>query len=178
MLILGISGSLRSESTNSHLISAAADCVPPDSQFVIATHLAELLHFNPDLDPEEIVSVRQWVDQVRIVDGIVISTPEYARGYPGTLKNALDWLVQTDAHIDKPFMLLNASTRGVVAQATLTTVLETMSGIHIKGATTTIPLLGKAIGRADILANDEYRRKIRGALMHFVNAVNKPRECA
>ncbi|MCH7743656.1 MAG: hypothetical protein IIB71_13450 [Proteobacteria bacterium] len=75
-------------------------------------------------------------------------------------------------------MLLNASTRGVVAQATLTTALETMSGIHIKGATTTIPLPGKAVGRADILANDEYRRKIRDALMHFVNAVKKPRECA
>ena len=178
MLILGISGSLRSESTNSHLISAAADCVPPDSQFVIATHLAELLHFNPDLDPEEIVSVRQWVDQVRIAAGIVISTPEYARGYPGALKNALDWLVQTDAHIDKPFMLLNASSRGVIAQATLTTVLETMSGIHIKAATITIPLLGKAISRSDMRANEEYSGKIKDALKHFVNAVKKPRECA
>ncbi|MGH8264427.1 MAG: NADPH-dependent FMN reductase, partial [Steroidobacteraceae bacterium] len=61
-----------------------------------------------------------------------MSTPEYARGYPGALKNALDWLVNTDAFVNKPFMLLNASSRSTVAQETLVTVLQTMSGIHVQ----------------------------------------------
>jgi chromate reductase, NAD(P)H dehydrogenase (quinone) len=173
MLILGISGSLRRESTNTHLISAASDCAPSGSRFIIASQLAELPHFNPDIDPEDIESVDQWVGQVRIADGIVVSTPEYARGYPGTLKNALDWLVQTDAHIEKPFMLLNASKRSVVAQRTLTTVMETMSGIHIHEATTTIPLLGKTISRTDILADKGYRRQIEDSLTHFANEIVK-----
>ena len=79
---------------------------------------------------------------MRQADGIVVSTPEYARGYPGALKNALDWLVNTDAFVHKPFMLLNASKRGVVAQQTLTVVLQTMSGLHIAEADADVALLG------------------------------------
>ena len=36
---------------------------------------------------------------MRDSDGIIVSTPEYARGDPGAFKNALDWLVPTDAFV-------------------------------------------------------------------------------
>lgn len=171
MLILGISGSLRSGSTNSTLLSVAQDCAPPEMEFVIANVLAELPHFSPDIDIESVASVSRWAAQVKAADGIVVSTPEYARGYPGSLKNALDWLVQTDAYIDKPFMLLNASGRSRVAQRTLTTVLETMSGIHVESASTTIALLGKFMSREDILANKPYMAQIETALARFAREV-------
>lgn len=135
--------------------------------FDIADCLGVLPHFNPDIDPGSVPVVSAWVAQVKRADGLVISTPEYARGYPGVLKNALDWLVQTDAHIDKPFMLMNASGRSRVAQTTLTTVLETMSGIHIDTATTTITLLGKALSKEEILENPDYVARMESALDTF-----------
>jgi len=113
------------------------------------------------------------VRDVREADGLVVSTPEYARGYPGSLKNAFDWLVGTDAFVRKPFMLLNASARSTVAHETLTTVLETMSGVHVVEATTTIPLLGTGLEVADVLADAEFARQMRPALGRFVEAIRR-----
>lgn len=42
-------------------------------------------------------------------------------------------------------MILHASTRSFVARDTLTTVIETMSGIHMLDASATINLLGKTL---------------------------------
>ncbi len=171
MRLLGISGSLRTESSNSRLLEAATKCMPDDVSFEIASCLDQLPHFNPDLEVDSIDVVRAWVDQVRICDGIIISTPEYARGYPGSLKNALDWLVQTDAHIEKPFMLLNASSRSTVARDSLTVVLKTMSGIHIEQACITFSLLGKALSTEEMLATGDTAERIRSGLSTFVDGI-------
>lgn len=40
--------------------------------------------------PDE--NVRTWSSIVDAADGLIIVTPEYNHGYPGVLKNALDWL--------------------------------------------------------------------------------------
>ena len=171
MKILGISGSLRQGSNNSRLLSAAASLMPETVVFEIADCLDRLPHFNPDLEVGDLPVVSDLVDQVRKSDGLIISTPEYARGYPGALKNSLDWLVQTDAHIDKPFMMLNASARSTVGQGTLITVLETMSGIHVESASVTIPLLGKNLDEQQIRDNAEWADQIRHALDTFIREI-------
>lgn len=172
MHLLAISGSLRAASTNSRLLAAAARCAPAGSTLEITTPLRDLPPFDPDESPDAHPAVSRWVDDVRRAAGLVISTPEYARGYPGSLKNAFDWLVPTDAFIRKPFMLLNASARGTVAQQTLTAVLETMSGIHITDATVTVPLLGTQLDVDGILANAEFASRIREALGRFVRGID------
>ena len=169
--ILGISGSLRAESTNTRLLLAARKLVPPGIDFRLTTQPGRLPLFNPDSVPEDSDEVAQWTGEVRASEGIVVSTPEYARGYPGALKNALDWLVNTDAYVNKPFMLLNASGRSTVAQRTLTTVLETMSGIHVEAASVTIPLLGKKLSVSQIVENGAFAAQIRQSLLTFVVAV-------
>lgn len=171
MRILAISGSLRSASTNTNLLTAATNLAPDGVEFQVTRLIAELPAFNPDTGTEHYSVVNAWVQEVRAADGIVVSTPEYARGYPGALKNALDWLVGTDAYIDKPFMLLNASARSKVAQATLTTVLETMSGVHIETASTTVPLLGTTLSAAEIQENPEFAAQIRRSLATFAEAI-------
>jgi len=178
MNILGISGSLRSESNNSRLLAAVGRCIPQGVAWEVTTLTGKLPHFSPDLDPAADESVQAWVDQVRSSDGIVVSTPEYARGYPGTLKNALDWLVQTDAHIDKPFMMLNASARSTVARDTLTTVLETMSGIHIAEASLTIALLGKSQSAEEILATGDTTVMLTNAMQVFIHRIEARRTVA
>jgi chromate reductase len=166
--ILGISGSLRAASSNSRLLAAAQALMPAGATLQISAQVAALPLFNPDLDYQRIDSVRAWAAQMKACDGLVVSTPEYARGYPGALKNALDWLVNTDAFVNKPFMLLGASDRSTVGRDSLVVVLQTMSGIHVERASITLSLLGRNLTVEQILADREMSGRIRAALQGFV----------
>jgi chromate reductase len=172
MQLVGISGSLRRDSSNSKLIEIASMYTPKGTHFTIVDYLGELPHFNPDLDIEKFDILKQWIDLIRKSDGLVVSSPEYARGYPGTLKNAFDWLVQTDAHIDKPFMMLNASDRSKVARESLIVVLETMSGIYIENASITIPLLGKSLSLDQLSKENDVIDNVKNALSRFVEKIS------
>ncbi|HKE43006.1 MAG TPA: NADPH-dependent FMN reductase [Steroidobacteraceae bacterium] len=174
--ILGVCGSLREASTNTRLLHAALRCLPAGVKMHLTSCIGRLPLFNPDLQNAHIAVVDEWVEEVKAADGLLISTPEYARGYPGALKNALDWLVNTDAYVNKPFMLLKCSARSNVAHETLTVVLETMSGIHIAGASTTVPLLGTGLTVEQILENPEFAERIRAALSKFASELERTRE--
>ncbi|MFT4796717.1 MAG: NAD(P)H-dependent FMN reductase [Candidatus Azotimanducaceae bacterium] len=91
-------------------------------------------------------------------------------GYPGSLKNAFDWLVQSDAYIDKPFIVLHASGRSSVARDSLITVNETMAGLQIAEASVAINLLGKILSAEDMCTahGDEITR----SLITFVTAID------
>ncbi|MEZ5557851.1 MAG: NAD(P)H-dependent oxidoreductase [Pseudomonadales bacterium] len=165
--LLGLSGSLRAESSNTTLLRAAAETCRAGVEFALACGLGELPHFNPDLPLSTSPRLLSFVEQMRTCDGLVVSSPVYAGGYPGTLKNALDWLVGTDAFVDKPFMMLSASSRMPAAQATLVTVLQTMSGRHIETASITIDLLGTHPSVDGILRHPEHGPALRAALARF-----------
>jgi len=45
-------------------------------------------------------------------DAVVLSSPEYAAGIPGALKNALDWIVGSAELYAKPVAVLSAGTTG------------------------------------------------------------------
>jgi len=77
---------------------------------------------------------------VRQCDGLVIAAPEYAHGVPGALKNALDWLVASDAIPGKPIALFNAAPRAFHAQAALRETLATMAARLAPEAFVTLPL--------------------------------------
>jgi len=169
--ILGVSGSLRAASSNTRLLVAASELMPAGSELTLYTSLRDLPPFDPDDSPESHSAVSAWVRAMKAADGLIVSTPEYARGYPGTLKNAFDWLVGTDAFVEKPFMLLNASSRSTVGQATLTTVLETMSGVHVSSASTTVPLLGTTVTSMEIVKRQDFSGRIRSSLATFVSEI-------
>ncbi len=57
--------------------------------------------------------------QLRAADGILICTPEYAIGVPGTLKNAIDWTVSSMEFSKKPVALITASLSGEKAHQSL-----------------------------------------------------------
>jgi len=95
--LLAISGSLRAHSSNTETLRALTLLAPPEVTITPFDGLAALPHFNPDHDvegmalPEAVQSLRA---QIEAADGIVISSPEYAHGVPGSLKNALDWSIR------------------------------------------------------------------------------------
>jgi len=111
--ILAISGSTRKNSSNLNLINAIIDLTKDRFDITIFEGIADVPHFNPDIDNENPpVSVRNFRNQLKEADGILICTPEYAMGVPGTLKNAIDWTVSSCEFSHKPVALITASSQG------------------------------------------------------------------
>ena len=172
MRLLAISGSLRQGSSNTALLVAAVQLAPEAVEVVIYRGLGKLPFFNPDLDgtlpPVSVIELRQEVGRA---DALLICSPEYARGIAGALKNALDWLVSSEAFPGKPVAVINASQRSVDADASLKLVLKTMSAGLIEAASITLPLLGRRLDAADIVADPALSGKLRVALTAVVAAV-------
>lgn len=134
--------------------------------------LADLPPFNPDLDIDPPAPpVAAFRSQLRTCDAVLISSPEYAHGVPGVLKNALDWVVGSGEFFGKPVALINASPRSTYAYASLTETLRTMSAVLVSEASITVPLLGRRLDEAGIIADGEISSPLRSALETLARAV-------
>ncbi|MCC3471233.1 MULTISPECIES: NADPH-dependent FMN reductase [unclassified Microcoleus] len=169
--ILAISGSLRQASSNTALLEAALLLSPQNVEMKLYSGLGNLPHFNPDLEPMEPFAVTDLRTQLRWSDGLLISSPEYAHGVPGVLKNALDWLVSGEEFVGKPIALFNASPRAVHAQASLIEIVTTMAGRVVPEASITVSLLGKKLDAAQIVADSEMSSELQSAISVFANAI-------
>jgi chromate reductase len=170
--LLAVSGSLRKASTNTALLGAASLLAPEGMAVELYDGLGGLPHFNPDIDIDPLpATVTDLRARVGAADGLLFSSPEYARGVPGSLKNALDWLVSSDVFPGKPVAFLHASERGVVAQASLRLILETMSARILDNASIIVPLLGTQTDARAIANDPAMAEKIRAALQAFASAL-------
>ena len=113
MRILGIAGSLRSASTNRGLLRAAQELAPPGVEIVIFD-LRDIPLYDGDVeaqgDPDPVAAFKR---AIRDADALLIATPEYNRGVPGVLKNALDWASRpalASPLAGKPVAVMGAST--------------------------------------------------------------------
>jgi chromate reductase len=82
-------GSLRKGSINRR-IARSMCALRGDNLDCSIVEIGDLPLFNQDLEAEP---PAQWVafrDRIRAADGILFCTPEYNRGVPGVLKNAID----------------------------------------------------------------------------------------
>lgn len=125
MKILAISGSIRQGSSNTALLKAAKFFF--DTQEWHTFDLTKLPYFDPDLQysekiPAIVTSMRELAGQC---DLILISTPEYAHGIPGLLKNGLEWLF-CELTMKKPVAVIIGSAQGEWARDQLLEVLKTM----------------------------------------------------
>jgi NAD(P)H-dependent FMN reductase len=172
MKIVAISGSLRSGSSNTAVLRAAARLAPAGVHIVLFEGIAGLPFFNPDLDLAEVpAAVAAFRAVIGNADGLLISSPEYARGVAGVMKNALDWLVASLEFPDKPVVLINTSPRATHALAALRLTLETMSARIVDEACVTLPLLGAANTEDEIVANPMLAEALRQVVTRFAEAV-------
>lgn len=123
--ILAISGSLRSNSSNNTVINTAVALLAGKANVVIYDGLGRLPHF--DDSKEEYTEVTRWRKLIKESDGVLICSPEYAFGVPGSLKNALDWTVSTGELVYKPLALVTAATGGDKAHAALLNTFTALS---------------------------------------------------
>ena len=121
MLVLGIAGSHRTGSYNSALLRAARDVAPMGVEFE-EFDIRELPFYDGDVEAAgDPASVTAFKEAIRNADALLIATPEYNRGVPGVLKNAIDWASRpplASPLTNKPTALMGASTgRGGTARA-------------------------------------------------------------
>lgn len=92
--LVGLSGSLRQDATNTKLLHEAArlfgDCTFDlgDLRLPLYDGDAEDAHGIPQ-------EVQALAELIASADAVLISTPEYNKGPSGVLKNALDWVSRT-----------------------------------------------------------------------------------
>ena len=171
MQILAISGSLRLASLNTALLHAAAALAPEGIEITVYAGLGGLPFFNPDLEGNEPASVMDLRARLKIADGVMIASPEYAHGVTGVIKNALDWLVGGEEFVNKPVALINASPRATHAQAALSETIRTMSGRIVSEASISVPLMGKNLDHAGIVSDPAISTALYAAIMAFAHAI-------
>ena len=157
---------------NSAVITAATVIAGHDIDVVFYRGLAQLPPFNPDVDdadaPAPVLALRVEVNDS---DAVLISSPEYAHGVPGVLKNALDWLVASGEFIDKPVAVINASSRATHARASLLETLRMMSARVVESACVTLPLDGRPANPGALAADPTFARDLQAALDALAGAV-------
>lgn len=129
--ILAISGSLKSTSSNSAILSTIKEMSYPDLEFFIYNDLENIPPFHPEKE-NGTAAVKAFRQLVNIADAILISTPEYAFGVPGVLKNALDWLVSSGELNDKPAAAVSASPMYSGGDKALASLLLTLGALGTK----------------------------------------------
>ncbi len=108
-MLLGISGALRRDSTNTRLLREAGrhwgdDFALADIRFPLFDADEEASDGTPD-------AILRVADQIAGAEAVVLATPEYNQSLSGVLKNALDWISRTPTKpwADKPVGLMSAA---------------------------------------------------------------------
>ncbi|MCO5143810.1 MAG: NAD(P)H-dependent oxidoreductase [Oligoflexia bacterium] len=129
--ILGISGSLRSDSWNSKLLNHFLSTLS-DTYESKAETISDLPFVNEDLEknplPESILRFRQSVSDAQV---IAIASPEYNGSFSSALKNAIDWATRPPGNLwqGKVVVLLSASPGALGGARGLIQLKTVVSGI-------------------------------------------------
>jgi chromate reductase, NAD(P)H dehydrogenase (quinone) len=170
--IIALCGSNRKQSLQRNYIHAFALLSKDIFDIDIYDSLDQLPHFNPDLDnetpPEKIIAFRK---QLKSADGILICTPEYAMGIPGTLKNAIDWTVSSCEFSHKPTALITASSMGEKGHTALIDVLKIIEANISKETQLLISFAKTKINNDYKIINDATLNEIIHLIQSYKNKI-------
>jgi chromate reductase len=151
--ILAICGSLKSTSTNKAILLASSVLAPSNCEIKLFSGLDLLPHFNPDLEDEIIPALVHFRQELKDSDAVLISSPEYAHGIPGTLKNALDWVVGTSEFVEKPVGIIAATPMYEGRSFALESLVEILKTMSAKVEPEAILAISKVKSKLDELGN-------------------------
>ena len=142
--VLAVSGSLQARSSNRALLQTAHRVAPAGVEDVDSISVGDIPPFNHDVErdgPAPAVVVA-WREQVAAADGgVLIASPEYAHSLPGSLKNALDWLVGSGDLYGRRVAVLCGSPRpggGTQGRAALEQTLRAQGAMVVTSATVAV----------------------------------------
>jgi chromate reductase, NAD(P)H dehydrogenase (quinone) len=166
--ILAISGSLREGSSNNVIIELVSAMVPEHIEFIIYKGLASI----PPFDDKDNEPVNQFRQLIREAHGVLICTPEYAFGVPGTLKNALDWTVSSGDFDQKPVALITASSVGDKGHASLINTLTALGTNRLEEATLLISFIRAKLNKGQF-TDKPTEEAVRNVVNVLVESIEK-----
>lgn len=174
--LLTVAGSLRAGSSNAALLAAVALIAPAAVTVSAYSTLGSLPAFNPDIEESGArvpSAVSEWRTALTAADMLLVSTPEYAHGIPGVLKNALDWIVGSGELVGKPVGVINPSASSRFAFPQLIEVLTVMSATVVPGATVVLDLPRRGLDAAELAADATIAASL-GDVISALLAVSAP----
>ena len=171
--ILAISGSLKSASTNTNILRTIANIAPENVVIRIFEGLVTLPYFNPEIK-EENTAVYNFRQKLIEADGVIFSTPEYAFGVPGVLKNALDWLVSSGELNEKPVIAISASplySGGDKALASLLLTLTALGATMNTGSGLSIGNIKNKMDETGIINDTETMQTLKRLLNNLIEMI-------
>lgn len=182
--ILGISGSLRSQSYNTALLRAAQRAAGDGIEIEAAT-LHGIPLYDGDVEARDGIPAAVQALKARVLacDGLMLVTPEYNNGIPGVFKNAIDWLSRPSSDIPalfggRPVAVLGASPGGfgtILSQNAWLPVLRTLGAQHWAGGRLMVSRAHEAFDAEGLLVNDLVQRQLAAFVSGFAAFVAEAR---
>ena len=172
--LLGLSGSLRREATNTKLLRAAA------ASFGGAFREGSLRLplYDGDLEDANGIpdDVKTLADEIAGAKAVIISTPEYNKSISGVLKNALDWVSRTEANpwAAKPVAIMSATagrSGGERTQTALRACLMPFRPMILQGPEMLLAASSKQFDENGALVSEHYQKTLND-LMAALRAVS------
>jgi chromate reductase len=171
--IFTIPGSLRNGSSNHNILKFLGTLAPNAINYTIYNSLATIPPFDPGLDndtpPQAVIELRRLITNA---DAIIICTPEYAFGVPGQLKNAFDWLVSSSTLVDKPVVLITASSSGEYAHPSLLRTLGALSADVIAEACLLVPFIRSKMNSEGNVTDNTLKETLENAFRVLLNKID------
>jgi chromate reductase, NAD(P)H dehydrogenase (quinone) len=167
--VVAIPGSLRANSSSHKIINIISSLVPAGTDYTVYDGVGRLPHFDDHqtLYPE----VTKFREILAGADAVLICTPEYAFGVPGSLKNALDWTVASGEFVNKPVGLITASSQGEHAHAAMKLILTAINSKLLEEATLLIPFIRSKFDAAGELKDQALESDLRRVVDILLAAV-------
>ena len=179
IMILGVFGSLRQESSNKGLVKLAQKLTPANVTFAFYDKIGSLPFYNEDLeDPSHTpASVREWREMVSSSNALFIAAPEYNFGPSAVLKNAIDWATRPmgqHAMSGKVISLISSSggTGGSHMIEQLSTVLTILGNTVINEPNGQIPKGAQRISTEGTTSDPAIEELVTARLQAIIESVN------
>src|SRR5499433_4775 len=171
-------GSLRKESFSLKIANALAKLAPSSLKLEVST-LHGISFFNQDLEanpPADWVAFREKLQKSH---GVLFITPEYNRGIPGVLKNAIDVGSRPygkSSFLEKPTGIISNSPGplgGVNAAKALQNILPGITGPILGQPETYLTMVGDAFNEKGELTKESLQKVLEQFLTAFAAWVER-----
>jgi NAD(P)H-dependent FMN reductase len=164
--IIALSGSIRKDSSNSAILKYLAQQNTDRFEVFHWEQLEQLPFFHPDQTYNLPPIVKEFLGALEKADGVWICSPEYVFSIPGILKNALEWTVATTVFLEKPTLLITASSSGKNAHDSLSLVIKTL-GARLENSTLLVSNVKTKVDSSGNLISEELRSDLKKIIEAF-----------